>query len=223
MQRTSVMSLRVVLVLAAAVVATTLAEAQQRRWSPRGKPVVEERPWSPRGRASTQVDGRFRSDGAYVDGKWIDVEYGRPILRGRRNFWGSGPDYGKKMLLGAPVWRLGADQSTRFRTEANLMFGERLLPAGEYSLFAEPREGEWTLIFSTWGVKEDGREIDPDALWGAYGYTPEKDVIRTTMTVDAIGASTDQLTGFVDMSQQGGLFMVWWDDQLATTPFTVAH
>ena len=44
------------------------------------------------------------------------------------------------------------------------------------------------------------------------------------MTVEAIGASTDQLTiGFVDMSQQGGLFMVWWDDQIATTPFTVAH
>ena len=85
-------------------------------------------------------------------------------------------------------------------------------------------EGEWTLIFSTWGVKEDGRETDPDALWGAYGYTPERDVIRTMMTVDAIGASTHQLTiGFADMSQQGGLFMVWWDDQLATTPFTVAH
>ena len=113
--------------------------------------------------------------------------------------------------------------TTRFRTAADLSFGDQRLPAGEYSLFAETREREWTLIFSTWGAKQDYRETDPDALWGAYGYTPEKDVIRTTMTVAAIGASTDQLTiGFLDMSQQGGIVMVW-DDQFATTPFTVAH
>ena len=118
MRGTNVLSLRVVLVLTAAVVARTLAEAQQR-------------PWSPCGRALTQVDGRFRADGAYEGGKWIDVHYGRPILRGRRNFWGSGADYGKKMLLGTPVWRLGADQTTRFRTEADLMFGDQRLPAGE--------------------------------------------------------------------------------------------
>ena len=118
MRGTIVVRVLVVLVLASAVVATTLAEAQQR-------------PWSPCGRALTQVDGRFRADGAYEGGKWIDVHYGRPILRGRRNFWGSGADYGKKMLLGTPVWRLGADQTTRFRTEADLMFGDQRLPAGE--------------------------------------------------------------------------------------------
>ena len=43
------------------------------------------------------------------------------------------------------------------------------------------------------------------------------------MSVQTIEASVDQLViAFTGMSQQGGNLMVWWDDQVATTPFTVA-
>ncbi len=201
--------LKVLSVVAVFVLATTLVHGQAR-------------PLSPRGQASTQVGGSY-TDGRYDGGKWIDVDYGRPILRGRENIWGSGEQYGQGLLLGAPLWRIGANQSTRFKTEVDLMFGGNRLPAGEYSIFAETRATEWTLIFATWGVKQDFREENPDALWGAYGYTPEKDVLRTTMNVQTIEASADQLViAFTDMTQQGGNFTVWWDDQVASTPFTVA-
>jgi hypothetical protein len=66
------------------------------------------------------------------------------------------------------------------------MFGDQRLPAGEYSIFAVLEEDEWTLIFSTWGVKQTFREANPDALWGSYGYTDERDVLRTTMSVQTI-------------------------------------
>lgn len=186
---------------------------------------------SPRGQASTQVGGEWTAAEArgvaggssYSDGKWIDVDYGRPILRGREGLFGSGADYGQAFLLGAPVWRVGADQSTRFTTEADLMFGGQRLPAGEYSMFAELAESEWTLIFSSVGAKESFREDTPNALWGSYGYTPDMDVLRTPMQVSSHPAAADQLTiMFTDMTQQGGNLTIWWDDQLATTSFTVA-
>ena len=182
---------------------------------------AQDRRASPRGEAATQVGGGYDAEGGY-NGSWVVVTYGRPILRGR-DLFGSGAEYGQQFLRGAPLWRVGADQSTRFMTEVDLMFGGERLPAGEYSVFAELSEDEWTLVFSNWGAKESFREENDDALWGAYGYTPDRDVLRTTMDVDTIMMSADQLTiSFVDMAQEGGVLSIWWDDQVATVAFEVA-
>ena len=179
---------------------------------------------SPRGEAATQIGGIYNADGAYEGGSWVVVDYGRPILRGRENMFGSGNTYGDAFLLGAPIWRIGANQSTRFATEADLMFGGQRLPAGEYSIFTDLDEEEWTLVFSTWGVKQTFQEDNSDALWGSYEYTPDRDVLRTRMSVASHPISADQLIiTFTDMTQEGGNFMIWWDDQLATTPFTIAR
>ena len=179
---------------------------------------------SPRGEAHTQVGGAYNANGQYQGGWWIVVDYGRPILRGRENMFGSGDTYGDAFLLGAPIWRIGANISTRFYAGTDLMFGNQRLPAGEYSIFADLEENEWTLIFSTWGVKQTGREVNPNALWGSFGYTDERDVLRTTMSVETIDRAADQLViTFTNMTQQGGDFTVWWDDQLATVPFRVAR
>jgi hypothetical protein len=178
---------------------------------------------SPRGEAHTQVGGAYNADGQYQNGRWLVVDYGRPILRGRENMFGSGATYGNAFLLGAPIWRLGANISTRFYAGIDLMFGDQRLPAGEYSIFADLEEDEWTLIFTTWGVKQTTPEINPNALWGAYGYTDERDVLRTAMSVETVDRAADQLIiTFTNMTQEGGDFTVWFDDQLATTPFTVA-
>ena len=186
-----------------------------------GEAEAQDRPLSPRGEAATNFGGTY--DGRdYQGGAWIVVDYGRPIKRDR-DLFGEGEEYGLGLLSGAPVWRLGANQSTRFGTDADLMFGERRLPAGEYSLFAELAESEWTLIFSSWGAKQDFRDEDPDALWGAYDYTPARDVLRAPMEVSTTATSVDQLTiGFVDMGPTGGSMAVWWDDQYAKVSFSLA-
>ena len=179
---------------------------------------------SPRGEAHTQVGGAYNANGQYAGGWWLVVDYGRPILRGRENMFGSGPTYGDAFLLGAPVWRIGANISTRFYAGTDLMFGDQRLPTGEYTIFADLEEGEWTLIFTTWGVKQTTPEVNPNALWGSYGYTDERDVLRTTMSVETIDRAADQLIiTFTNMTQQGGDFTIWWDDQLATVPFRVAR
>jgi hypothetical protein len=58
---------------------------------------------------------------------------------------------------------------------------------------------------------------------GAYGYTPDKDVVRAPMTLSTLPFSVDQLTWmFLDMSDAGGTLAIMWDRQMAAVPFVVA-
>jgi hypothetical protein len=204
--------------LAAALAASsvTLALAQQ----------PAPRPASPPGTTATQVGGQWvktERGERYENGKWIEITYNRPLLRGRGGIFGAGAEYGKKVNGGAPVWRLGANQSTRIKTEVGLKFGDKALPAGEYSMFVDLKEGNWTLIFSSWGAQQKYDPNDKTALWGSYNYTPDKDVLRVPMTVGAIPMAIDQLSiGFVDMTNTGGTIAIWWDKTQATVPFSVA-
>ena len=168
------------------------------------------RPKSPRGEASTQIGD-----------KWIVIDYGRPILRGRRGVFSSAQDYGKKLYARGPVWRLGANKSTRINTEIDLMFGDKKLPAGEYSMFAELGESGWTLIFSNHKAKNSGRGPG-EGIWGAYGYDSKKDVIRVPMKIETMPNSIDQFTiVFMDVTESGGTLGIAWDNVIGECAFSV--
>ncbi len=171
-----------------------------------------QRPPSPRGEASTQIGEA-----------WIVVDYGRPILRGRTGIFGSGEEYGTTVMGPAPVWRAGANKSTRLHTEVPLMIGGTEVSAGEYSVFVELDQGSWTLILSTHEAKESGR-APGDGLWGSYNYTPDKDVVRAAMTVSEVEFSIDQFTiSFFDVTETGGTLAMAWEHTMATIPFTVVQ
>lgn len=182
--------------------------------------ALAQRPASPRGEAAIQVGGEYE-ERRYVGGKWITVDYGRPILRGRTGIFGEGSDYGKGANAGAPVWRAGANQSTRFMTEVDLKFGDKTLPAGEYSMFIDLKEGDWTLILSTHAAKNGFREPG-EGLWGAYNYTPDKDVLRVSMDVDSMPVSYEQLTiSFVNVTAEGGSLALMWENTVGMASFTL--
>ena len=186
--------------------------------------MAQNRPLSPRGQASTQVGGSYNSEGQYSGGKWIDIDYGRPILRGRTDMFGEGANYSTKIYAGAPIWRIGADVTTRIKTEAALVIDGKTLPAGEYSMFSELTPTEWTLVFSNLAPKQTFREETPNAVWGGYGYTSDLDVLRAPMTVAEHPVSADQLiVTFTDMTQQGGNLTIWFSNQIATIPFEVGR
>ena len=205
--------------MTAALLVSSMGMAQAQTTAPA-------RPLSVPGTASTQVGGQWvkgERGMRYENGKWIDVTYNRPLLRGRQNIFGSGAEYGKVVNGDGPVWRVGANQTTRFKTEVALTFGGKTLPAGEYSMYVDLKENNWTLIFSSWAAQAKYDPNDKTALWGSYGYTPDKDVLRVPMTVSAIPMSIDQLSiGFVDVSGNGGTLAIWWDKTQATVPFTLA-
>ena len=128
----------------------------------------ENRPMSPTGTAATQVLGNWvkpTGRGAptlggesYQGGKWIEITYGRPIKRGR-DLWGSGANYGKAALAGAPIWRAGANVSTRLNTEVPLVINSKTVAPGEYSLFIDLKENNWTLVVSSWPAQA---KFDPN-------------------------------------------------------------
>jgi hypothetical protein len=187
---------------------------------------AQQRPLSPAGSAATQVGGSWvktERGQRYQDGKWIEITYGRPIKRGR-DLFGSGADYGKTLNAGAPVWRAGANVSTRLETEVPLQIGGKTVPAGEYSLFVDlTNDKEWTLIVSSWPAQEKYDPNNKEALWGAFSYTPDKDVARAAMKVNKLPYSVDQFTiAFTDMTATGGTIAMMWDTTIATVPFTIA-
>ena len=192
------------------------------------------RPLSPGGSASAQVLGKWvkgettaytMGGERYVEGKWIDITYGRPLLRGREAFGGSGADYGKATIAGAPVWRAGANLSTRIKSEVPLTIGGKTMPAGEYSVFIELKQpAEWTLIVADWAVAPKLNANIPGALFGAFDYTPEKDILRAPMKVEPLPFRVEQLEWqFVDMTADSGRIAVLWDKTMASVPFGVAR
>jgi hypothetical protein len=200
--------------------------AQQPQQPPRPRPL------SPEGIASAQVLGEwvkseretFTMGGErYQGGRWIDILYGRPLLRGREAFTGRGAEYGKATYAGAPIWRAGANVSTRLRSEVPLIFGNTTVPAGEHTLFIDTKsDKEWTLVVSSWKALQNPKEKDPTALWGGYGYTPDKDIVRAAMKVDTSPSTVDQLTwSFVNVTEQGGTLQIAWAKTVASVPFTV--
>ena len=189
-----------------------------------GAQQPDTRPLSPAGRSATQLGGDY-FDGrlGYVGGKWIEITYGRPIKRGRDLF---GPDDFVEFLNdGAPVWRAGANVSTRLFNDIPLQLGGTIVPPGEYTVFIELARNDWTLIISTYRAQTAGfDEDDPDAVFGAYSYTSEKDLVRVPMTLETLPYSHDQLHWeFVDVTQMAGRLAVIWDNQMASVPFAAAN
>ena len=146
----------------------------------------ERKPPSPAGTAATQVGGKWTTpnkegERSLEGGKWIEISYSRPILRGRTNIFGKGADYGKLVNGGAPVWRAGANNTTRIKTEVPLVLGGKTLPAGEYSLFVDLKESGWTLIVSKQAYQQNYDANEKLATYGAYNYDPKFDVLRAPM------------------------------------------
>ena len=185
------------------------------------------KPASPPGTAATQVGGTWakatpEAEPRYTGGKWIEVTYGRPVLRGRTAVFGTGADYGKKVSDGVPVWRAGANLTTRFATEVPLVFGGKTLAAGEGTVFVELKAGAGTLVFSKQPFQQKYDPNEKVATWGLYNYDPAQDVLRVPMVVGANPSSMEQFTiGFVDMTQGGGKLAMWWEKTVATVAFTV--
>jgi hypothetical protein len=172
--------------------------------------------------ASTEVLGRHDEREGYVGGRWLEVRYGAPIKRGRDLFGPS--DFADALSDGAPVWRAGANHTTRLITDVAIVIGGRTIPAGEHTLFINlASRNRWTLIVSDWPAQTTYDESNRTALWGAYDYTADKDLVRIPMKLEKLPYGFDQLSWqFLDMSDRGGRLAVIWDRQLASVPFAIA-
>lgn len=108
------------------------------------------------GMGGQRLSPAAKADCKFADGKTIHVDYSSPRMRGRKIYGGLVP-------LGE-VWRAGANQATSFVSDGDLTLGGKSVPAGSYTLFAIPKENEWTLIISKatgeWGIPYPGESQD---------------------------------------------------------------
>lgn len=92
----------------------------------------------------------------FADGKTIKVDYASPRMRGRRIFGDLVP-YGE-------VWRAGANDATTFDINTPVVIDQKLVPAGNYTIFTLPTQSKWTLIISKdtgeWGIPYPGARMD---------------------------------------------------------------
>lgn len=183
-------------------------------------------PASPLGQSAVQLGGRWEKTAAggerYVDGKWIVVDYSRPLLRGRTNIFGSGADYGKFVNGDAVIWRVGANDTTVLTTQTPLTIGTTTVPPGVYNVFADLKPGAWTLVLNTQVRQEKYDPNEKVKLYGAYNYDSTFDVLRAPMTARQTDTSVDQLTiSFVNVTATSATLQVAWDKTVATVAMTV--
>jgi hypothetical protein len=94
-----------------------------------------------------------------VSNKIAKVIYSRPQLKGRDLFDLAPPN---------KVWRTGANEAAEITFYKDIVFGDKPLKAGTYSLFTIPsKDGDWTIIINS--------AIN---IWGSYYYKKDQDVIR---------------------------------------------
>jgi hypothetical protein len=202
--------------LTLAVTTLTLAQTPER---------LVKLPASPRGSAAVEVGGEWQTvngDRRYMNGGWIVVDYGRPLLRGRTNIFGTGAEYGKVVSDGVSVWRAGANDTTRLTTEKTLVFGKTVLKPGVYNVFVELKENAWTLVLSTQPVQPKYDPNDKVLLYGSYNYDPKFDVVRTPMRLANAPTSIEQFTiNFVDVTNTRASMVMSWDRTIATIDFLI--
>ena len=180
----------------------------------------ERRIMSPAGGSATQIGGYYDPVRGFVNGDWIEVRYGRPPKRGRDIF--GADDYREHLNDGAPIWRAGANQTTRLITDVPLVFATTAIAPGEYTLFIDLGATPWEFIVSSWPAQVSYDAGNREALFGAFEYTPDRDVVRIPMTVETLPRSFDQLSWqFLDITDTGGTLALLWDTKLASVAFTL--
>jgi Protein of unknown function (DUF2911) len=145
---------------------------------------------------------------ARVSGDRITVTYGRPytVKPGTtevRKIWGGLVPWGEP-------WRMGADEATLLITQKPLVFGDKTIPAGAYTLYMVPQEnGSSQLAFSSalggWGIPVN----------------TDHDVARVDLTKTDLDAPVNQFTMAISKNSGGGVLKLSWETTAYSVPFTV--
>ena len=195
-------------------------------------------PPSPPGQAAIQVGGTWTKDAngqRYSGGKWIVVDYSRPLLRGRTAIFGTGADYGKAVSDGETVWRAAANATTTLTIQVPLLVGGKRIEPGVYNLLVELKPEAWTLVISNQPRQPKYDPSDKVNLYGSYNYDPKYDLARVGMGLEPVTNATstsamiEQFTiGFarVTAGQQPEkmvLLTMAWEKTTATVDLVVAR
>ncbi len=104
----------------------------------------------------------------------VSIHYGRPQLQGRDML---------SQLQDGQIWRLGMNDATTFETNSDLTFGDTVIQAGRYSIWAKKvSSDDWRLIFNS----------EPD-IWGL-DHNPASDIAEIGLETSDLAETVEQFT-----------------------------
>ncbi len=118
----------------------------------------------------------------------VSLDYSQPSVR-ERTIWG-------KLVKYDEIWRTGANEANVFETSADVRVGNDTIPAGKYSLFTIPTQGDWTVILN---------KIHNQ--WGVYDYNKRMDQARIQVTPYKDDKLVEKMT--FNISDQGKVKFSW--------------
>lgn len=131
----------------------------------------------------------------------ISITYSRPNVNGRVIFGDLVP-YNE-------VWRLGANECTKFTCSNDIMIGGITLPAGTYGIFAIPTKNQWEIVFNS-----DSEQ------WGSYDFDPAKNVLTYIAATTQATHAESMSIGFENLQESSGTIVIRWDDTSVSIPLT---
>jgi len=160
---------------------------------------------------------------AMVGGKKVEIEYGRPALKGRTM---------GDLLAKLPedrMWRAGENQVTTLTTETPLMIGGKRVPAGTYSVYVHvPASGPWSLVLNTDkgvplasifpGASPELKDAPWPHIRDYQKSIADKEVVRAAMTQSAVTDPVDVFTVRLPPLGKGAIVALAWGDQSWSLP-----
>jgi hypothetical protein len=134
-----------------------------------------------------------------LKGKSITINYGSPRIRGRK-IMGELVPYGE-------VWRTGADEATSLKTAVDLDIDGTKVPAGSYTIYTLPSEGNWKLIVN----KQTGQ-------WGTE-YNESQDFARIDLVKEGLPSPLEPFTiEFQKVTPDSAILVLEWETTKLTVP-----
>ncbi len=155
---------------------------------------------------------------AQVGSAKVNIEYGRPVLKGR-----SVSDL-MNQLPADRMWRAGSEQVTTFTTTAPVSVGGKVVPAGKYSLYVYcPENGSYALVLNKvlgqplkkiWAAAPPELANEP---WPHFNYQKEigdQEVARAPMARSDGNQTVDSFTMTLTPETNGAQLEMAWGDQI---------
>jgi len=123
----------------------------------------------------------------------VEVDHGRPVLKGRNP---------EQMIQPGQTWRMGSGDPTTLSTQGNLKFGDKTISAGKYVLQAKFISGQdWRLI-----IESDGGNV----------------VAEVPFTLQKTDKPVETLTMVLEKKDKGGRMVLQWGTLALATDFQPA-
>ena len=145
----------------------------------------------------------------FTGNTYVKITFSQPYKRGRDNVFGRpGSDV---MHPYGELWRFGANEPTEITFTGPVMFGDKRIEAGTYSIFATPGADSWTL------------HVNDMRGGGANEYDAERNVAEVMTSVSAPDEEVDQFSIILEEESEGLKMVTSWLNWEFSVPIVAAQ